>query len=66
MACGILEDKFANKLRNRLRQGYPAGYLDIAGYLDLHKHTALSKQVYSMVVANFGHGIRSPYILRKT
>lgn len=30
MACGILEGEFANRLRNRLRQGYPAGYLDLA------------------------------------
>lgn len=29
MACGILEGEFANRLRNRLRQGYPAGYLDL-------------------------------------
>ncbi|XP_033328218.2 conserved oligomeric Golgi complex subunit 4 isoform X1 [Megalopta genalis] len=30
MACGILEGEFANGLRSRLRQGYPAGYLDLA------------------------------------
>ena len=30
MACGLLEGEFANQLRNRLRQGYPAGYLDLA------------------------------------
>lgn len=30
MACGILEGEFANRLRSRLRQGYPAGYLDLA------------------------------------
>ncbi|XP_024946746.1 conserved oligomeric Golgi complex subunit 4 isoform X2 [Cephus cinctus] len=30
MACGILEGEFATRLRNRLRQGYPAGYLDLA------------------------------------
>lgn len=30
MACGILEGEFANRLRGRLRQGYPAGYLDLA------------------------------------
>ncbi|CAD6216456.1 GSCOCG00004617001-RA-CDS [Cotesia congregata] len=30
MACGILEGEFANRLKSRLRQGYPAGYLDLA------------------------------------
>ncbi|XP_046411279.1 conserved oligomeric Golgi complex subunit 4 [Neodiprion fabricii] len=30
MACGILEGEFASQLRSRLRQGYPAGYLDLA------------------------------------
>lgn len=30
MACGILEGEFASRLRGRLRQGYPAGYLDLA------------------------------------
>ncbi|XP_011506140.1 PREDICTED: conserved oligomeric Golgi complex subunit 4 [Ceratosolen solmsi marchali] len=30
MACGFLESDFTNQLRNRLRQGYPAGYLDLA------------------------------------
>ncbi|XP_043275819.1 conserved oligomeric Golgi complex subunit 4 [Venturia canescens] len=30
MACGILEGEFSNRLRGRLRQGYPAGYLDLA------------------------------------
>ena len=30
MACGILEGEFATRLRSRLRQGYPAGYLDLA------------------------------------
>ena len=30
MACGLLEGNFAIHLKNRLRQGYPAGYLDLA------------------------------------
>ncbi|XP_034948017.1 conserved oligomeric Golgi complex subunit 4 [Chelonus insularis] len=30
MACGILEGDFSNRLKSRLRQGYPAGYLDLA------------------------------------
>lgn len=30
MACGLLEGDFASHLRARLRQGYPAGYLDLA------------------------------------
>ncbi|OXU30301.1 hypothetical protein TSAR_016718 [Trichomalopsis sarcophagae] len=30
MACGLLEGEFASTLRSRLRQGYPAGYLDLA------------------------------------
>ncbi|KAK0076738.1 hypothetical protein PV325_004942 [Microctonus aethiopoides] len=30
MACGILEGEFSNRLKSRLRQGYPAGYLDLA------------------------------------
>ncbi|XP_011306177.1 conserved oligomeric Golgi complex subunit 4 [Fopius arisanus] len=29
MSCGILEGDYANRLKNRLRQGYPAGYLDL-------------------------------------
>lgn len=43
MACGILEGEFANKLRNRLRQGYPAGYLDLA-------------QAYSALQTSIQHG----------
>ncbi|XP_063973340.1 conserved oligomeric Golgi complex subunit 4 [Diachasmimorpha longicaudata] len=30
MSCGILEGDYTNRLKNRLRQGYPAGYLDLA------------------------------------
>ena len=30
MACGILEGEFTSRLRSRLRQGYPAGYMDLA------------------------------------
>ncbi|KAJ8681166.1 hypothetical protein QAD02_016953 [Eretmocerus hayati] len=30
LAGGLLEGEFAQHLRNRLRQGYPAGYLDLA------------------------------------
>ncbi|XP_012285348.1 conserved oligomeric Golgi complex subunit 4 isoform X2 [Orussus abietinus] len=30
MTCGILEGEFASRLKGRLRQGYPAGYLDLA------------------------------------
>jgi hypothetical protein len=30
MAYGFLESEFANQLRSRLKQGYPAGYLDLA------------------------------------
>ncbi|XP_058806623.1 conserved oligomeric Golgi complex subunit 4 [Phymastichus coffea] len=29
MACGLLEGEFSGQLRNKLRQGYPAGYLDL-------------------------------------
>jgi len=43
MACGILEGEFANRLRNRLRQGYPAGYLDLA-------------QAYSALQTSIQHG----------
>lgn len=43
MACGILEGEFANGLRNRLRQGYPAGYLDLA-------------QAYSALQTSIQHG----------
>lgn len=43
MACGILEGEFANWLRNRLRQGYPAGYLDLA-------------QAYSALQTSIQHG----------
>lgn len=43
MACGILEGEFANKLRNKLRQGYPAGYLDLA-------------QAYSALQTSIQHG----------
>ncbi|KAG7204148.1 hypothetical protein KM043_001990 [Ampulex compressa] len=43
MACGILEGEFANRLRNRLRQGYPAGYLDLA-------------QAYSTLQTSIQHG----------
>ncbi|KAL0116601.1 hypothetical protein PUN28_009914 [Cardiocondyla obscurior] len=43
MACGILEGDFANRLRNRLRQGYPAGYLDLA-------------QAYSALQTSIQHG----------
>ncbi|XP_025831494.1 conserved oligomeric Golgi complex subunit 4 [Agrilus planipennis] len=28
-ACGVLENDFCGVLRNRLRQGYPTGYLDL-------------------------------------
>ncbi|KAF7990028.1 hypothetical protein HCN44_008702 [Aphidius gifuensis] len=30
LACGILEGEFSTRLKTRLRQGYPAGYLDLA------------------------------------
>lgn len=30
MACGILEGEYSSKLKIKLRQGYPAGYLDLA------------------------------------
>ena len=30
MACGLLEGEYSIQLKNRLRQGYPAGYLDLA------------------------------------
>lgn len=30
MACGLLEGEFTSQLKNRLRQGYAAGYLDLA------------------------------------
>ncbi|XP_078036052.1 conserved oligomeric Golgi complex subunit 4 isoform X2 [Augochlora pura] len=43
MACGILEGEFANGLRSRLRQGYPAGYLDLA-------------QAYSALQTSIQHG----------
>lgn len=43
MACGILEGEFTSRLRSRLRQGYPAGYLDLA-------------QAYSALQTSFQHG----------
>lgn len=30
LACGILEGEYSTRLKARLRQGYPAGYLDLA------------------------------------
>lgn len=30
LACGILEGEYSTRLKTRLRQGYPAGYLDLA------------------------------------
>ncbi|XP_043471795.1 conserved oligomeric Golgi complex subunit 4 [Leptopilina heterotoma] len=43
MACGNLEGEFTSRLRNRLRQGYPAGYLDLA-------------QAYNALQTSFQHG----------
>lgn len=43
IACDILEGEFANRLRNRLRQGYPAGYLDLT-------------QAYSALQTSIQHG----------
>lgn len=30
MTSGILEGEYSSRLRSRLRQGYPAGYLDLS------------------------------------
>lgn len=30
MTCGILDGEYSSRLRSRLRQGYPAGYLDLS------------------------------------
>lgn len=43
MACGILEGEFASRLKSRLRQGYPAGYMDLA-------------QAYSAIQTSFQQG----------
>ena len=43
MACGILEGEFTSRLRSRLRQGYPAGYMDLA-------------QAYSALQTSIQHG----------
>ncbi|XP_035731980.1 conserved oligomeric Golgi complex subunit 4-like [Vespa mandarinia] len=43
IACDILEGEFANRLRNRLRQGYLAGYLDLT-------------QAYSALQTSIQHG----------
>lgn len=43
MACGLLEGEFASHLKNRLKQGYPIGYLDIT-------------QAYNALQTSFQHG----------
>ncbi|XP_023316573.1 conserved oligomeric Golgi complex subunit 4 isoform X2 [Trichogramma pretiosum] len=43
MACGLLENELSSQLKSRLRQGYPAGYLDLA-------------QAYNALQTSFQHG----------